>query len=67
MGTNSLVYHIKMENFYIDIAEDVKERFATSGYDKADDRPLPIGVNKKVIWLRSQLRIEVRPTENDLT
>ena len=51
MDTYSLVYHIKMEDFYTDIAGDVKERSNTSGYDEADDRPLPLGLNKKVIGL----------------
>ena len=51
MDTDSLVYYIKTEDFYEDIAEDVKERFDTSGYSKEDARPLPIGINKKVIGL----------------
>ena len=51
MDTDSLVYHIKTEDFYSDIAEDVEARFNTSGYDKADTRPLPLGKNKKVIRL----------------
>ena len=34
MDTDSFVYHIKTEDFYVDIAPDVKERFDTSGYDK---------------------------------
>ena len=42
-------YHIKTEDFYADIANDVEERFDTSGY--VPDRPLPIGKNKKVIGL----------------
>ena len=46
--TDSFIYHIKTKDFYSDISGDVKERFDTSGYDKADDRPLPIGINKKV-------------------
>ena len=37
--------------FYRDIAKDVKKRFDTSGYSKDDNRPLPIGENKKVIGL----------------
>ena len=49
MDTDSLVYHIKTEDFYADIANDVEERFDTSGY--VPDRPLPIGKNKKVIRL----------------
>ena len=49
MDTDSLVYKIRTEDFYKDIAENVEERFETSGY--APDRPLPIGKNKKVIGL----------------
>ena len=47
MDTDSLVYNIKTEDFYKDIAEDVETRFDTSGYEP--DRP--IGKNKKVIGL----------------
>ena len=47
MDTDSLIYNIKTENFYADIADDVPARFDTSGY--CPDRPLPIGLNKKVI------------------
>ena len=46
--TDSLVYHIKTNDFYINIADDVPTRFDISGYC---DRPLPIGLNKKVIGL----------------
>ena len=57
MDTDSFVYHIKTEDFYKDIAEDVKERFDTSEYSKEDARPLPIGLNKKVIGLmKDELR-----------
>ena len=49
MDTDSLVYDIKTEDFYKDIAEDVETRSDTSGYEP--DRPLPIGKNKKVIGL----------------
>ena len=48
MDTDSLVYDIKTEDFYEDIANDVEARFDTSGYSKTDFRPLPIGLNKKV-------------------
>ena len=51
MDTDSLVYDIKTEDFYKDIANDVVARFDTSGYSKTDFRPLPIGLNKKVIGL----------------
>ena len=51
MDTDSLVYNIKTEDFYAVIADDVETRFDTSGYNKKDTRPLPIGKNKKVISL----------------
>ena len=51
MDTDSLVYDIKTEDFYEDIANDVEARFDTSGYSKTDFRPLPIGLNRKVIGL----------------
>ena len=49
MDTDSLVYDIKTEDFYEDIADDVPGRFDTSGY--CPNRPLPVGLNKKVIGL----------------
>ena len=49
MDTDSLVYDIKTEDFYEDIANDIEARFDTSGYSKRDFRPLPISLNKKVI------------------
>ena len=49
MDTDSLIYSIRTEDFYRDIAEDDEARFDTSGY--VSDRPLPIGKNKKVIGL----------------
>ena len=51
MDTDSLVYDIKTEDFYENIANDVEARFDTSGYSKMDFRPLPIGLNKEVIGL----------------
>ena len=51
MDTDSLVYDIKTEDFYEDIANDLEARFDTSGYSKTDFGPLPIGLNKKVIGL----------------
>ena len=51
IDTDSLVYDIKTEDFYEDIANDVDARFDTSGYSKTDFRPLPIGLNEKVIGL----------------
>ena len=49
IDTDSLIYDIATDDFYKDIADDVADRFNTSGY--ASDRPLPCGWNKKVIGL----------------
>ena len=49
MDTDSLVYDIKTEDFYEDITDNVPARFDTSGY--CPNRPLPVGLNKKVIGL----------------
>ena len=49
MDIDSLIYNIKTENFYADIADNVPARFDTYGY--CPNRPLPIGLNKKVIGL----------------
>ena len=49
MDTDSLIYDIETDDFYKDIAKDVKDRFDTSGYNP--HRPLPVGLNKKVIGL----------------
>ena len=51
MDTDSFVYHIKTHDFYKDIADNVEARFDTSNYSKADNRPLPLGKNKKIIGL----------------
>ena len=60
MDTDSLVYHIKTEDFYEDIAHDVETRFNMSRYSKEDARPLPIGLNEKVIGLiKDELRGKV--------
>ena len=49
MDTDSLIYSIRTEDYYKDIADDVEARFDTSDY--VPDRPLPVGLNKKVIGL----------------
>ena len=49
MDTDSFIMHIKTEDFYKDIYNDVEKRFDTSNYEV--NRPLPIGKNKKVIGL----------------
>ena len=49
MDTDSFIMHIKTEDFYEDVANDIEKRFDTSNYE--DNRPLPTGKNKKVIGL----------------
>ena len=49
MDMDSFVINVKTKDFYKDIAEDVTERFDTSNFSY--DRPLPIGMNKKVVGL----------------
>ena len=49
--TDSFIIHVKNEDFYKDISDDVSEWFDTSNYDKNDKRPLPIGINKKVLGM----------------
>ena len=49
MDTDSFVIHIKAEDFYENIANDVEEWFDTTNYD--NNRQLPLGKNKKVIDL----------------
>ena len=51
MDADSFIIHIKTEDFYKEIADDIEKWFDTSNYDKDDKRPLPIGKNKKVIGL----------------
>ena len=51
MDTDSFVVHIKTENLYEDIADDVEKWFDKSNYDEHDKRTLPIGKKKKVIGL----------------
>ena len=48
-GFESSCSHIKTNDFYEDIANDVENRFDTSNYEV--NRPLPMGKNKKVIGL----------------
>ena len=49
MDTDSFIMHIKTEDFYKDVADDVEKRFDTSNYEV--NRPLPKGKNKNVIGL----------------
>ena len=47
--TDSFLYEIETEDFYKDIAEDVKVRFDTSEYPEKHKSGIPTGENKKVI------------------
>ena len=49
MDTDSLIVHVKTDDIYKDIAEDIETRFDASNFEI--DRPLPKGKNKKVIGL----------------
>ena len=51
MDTDSFFIHIKTEDFYEDIANDIKKWFDTSHYDENDKILLPICKYKKVIGL----------------
>ena len=55
MDTDSFVINIFTEDFFEDINNDVERWFDTSNYDNNDERPLRIGVNKKLIGLLNDL------------
>ena len=46
--TDSFIIHVKTEDFYKDIANDVNKWFDTSKYKKGDNIPLPTGINEGV-------------------
>ena len=49
MDTDSFIVHVKADDIYKDIAEDVETRFDTSNFEI--DRPLAKIINEKVIGL----------------
>ena len=49
MDTNVFIVHVKTDDIYEDIAEDVEKKFDTSNFEI--NKPLPKGKNKKVIGL----------------
>ena len=54
MDTDCFIMHIKTEDFYKDIANDVERMYDTSNYNV--ERPLPIGKNKnKVGYMKDEL------------
>ena len=46
MDTDGSIIHIKTEDFYVDIANDVEKWSDTCNHDKDDKRPFPIDKNK---------------------
>ena len=51
MDVDNFLIHIKTEDLYKEIANNIEKWFDTSNYSKDDNRPLPVGWNKKVISL----------------
>src|SRR5678815_1880472 len=49
--TDSLAYEIKTDDFYADIARDIRSRFDTSDYPKDHLSGIENGINKKVIGM----------------
>ena len=49
--TDSFLYEIETEDFYKDIAGDVKDRFDTSEYPENHPSGIPTGINKKVLGM----------------
>ena len=49
--TDSLMYEIQTEDFYKDIAGDVKDKFDTSDYPENHPSGIPTGENKKVLGM----------------
>ena len=64
MDTDSFIIHIKTEDFYEDIANDVEKWFDTSNYSEDDKRPLPIDKNKKKNRYFSRMNLEERFGQN---
>ena len=52
-GTSSFIIHVKAEDIYKDIAENVESRFNTSNYEV--NRPLPMGKNKVIRMMKDEL------------
>ena len=49
--TDSLMYHIKTDDFYKDINPDVQDKFDTSDYPSIHPSGIQTGLNKKVIGM----------------
>ena len=48
MDTDSFIVHVKTNDIYKDIADDLEKRFDTSNYEI--DSPLPKGKIKKLLY-----------------
>ena len=58
MDTDSFIVHVKTDDIYKDIAEDVETRFDTSNFEV--NRSLPNGKNNKVIGLiKNELGVQI--------
>ena len=53
-NTDSFVNEVKTENLYTDIFTDVEKWYDTSNYDKDDNRPFLVGINKKIPGLHTR-------------
>ena len=51
IDTDSFVVHIKSEDFFEDISNNVEKWFDTSNCDENDEMPLPIGKNRRILSL----------------
>ena len=51
MDTDSFIVYIFTKDFFMDVAKDVTKWFDTSDYDENNNRPFPIGINKKVLGM----------------
>ena len=49
MDLSNCIFHVRTDNIYKDIVEDVEARFDASSYEL--ERPLSKGKNKKIIGL----------------
>ena len=55
MDTDSFIMHMKTEDFYKHISNDVNKWFDTSDFNKNDNRPLEIGKNKVIGKFKDEL------------
>ena len=49
--TDSIMYEIKMDDFYKDISPNVHDNFDKSNYSPDHPSGIPTGINKKVIGM----------------